>query len=73
MRVLRPWIPKMRDGLLSRLSSADPVALERIMGATATALEAILFYAPGTPQPRYRFEWIAGQLTLLPHEPAAAV
>lgn len=56
-RVLRSQIPRLRDVLLSRLSATDPRGIERIIGATATALESILFYAPGVPEPRFRFEW----------------
>lgn len=39
------------------------------MGATATALEGILYYAPGEPLPRRRFAWAAdGTMTLVPLE-----
>lgn len=57
-RALRPMLPKLRDALLNRLDSTDPAALEAIVGATATALESMLYYAPGDPLPRYawRFE-----------------
>lgn len=72
-RVLRSQIPRLRDALSSRLSSTDPRGIERILGATATALEAILYYAPGTPEPRMRFEWITPPdgppvLSLVPDE-----
>jgi hypothetical protein len=73
MRVLRPWIPKLRDACLSRLSNADPVTLERLVGATATALESILYYAPGTPLPRARFDWTPQGLALVPRDAPADV
>lgn len=50
-------MPRLRDALLSRLSSADPESLEAIIGACATALESILYYAPGPARPRYAFTW----------------
>jgi hypothetical protein len=79
MRVLRPWIPKLRDALLSKLSEADPVNLEVLVGATATALESILYYAPGDALPRFRFEWRIDEatgrpdLSLVPREAPAAI
>jgi hypothetical protein len=56
-RVLAPLLPRLRDALLARLSSADPAALEAIVGASASALESMLYYAPGEPLPRYAFRW----------------
>lgn len=74
MRAIKPWIPNLRNALLSRLSSADPATLEVLVGATATALESILYYAPGEPLPRMRFDWTAdGKLRLAPVTPAVAV
>lgn len=52
-----PLLPKLRDALLARLSNADPAALEAMIGASASALESILYYAPGEPRPRYMFRW----------------
>lgn len=72
MAMLRPMVPKIRSLLLSKLSSADPAKIEALMGATATALESILYQAPGEPLPRLRFEWTAaGELVLVPDEPVA--
>lgn len=73
IKVIQPWIPKLRDTLLSKLSEADPVSVERIIGATATAIESILAQAPGTPLPRYRIDWDdQGALVLVPLDVAAA-
>ncbi len=49
---LRPWLPKLRDIALARLATTDPVVLEELLGATASAAEAILGHAPGDPLPR---------------------
>jgi hypothetical protein len=70
MKVLRPWIPKLRDTLLSKLSETDPVSVERMMGATALAIDSILAQAPGDPLPRYRMDWdpTDGHLVLVPLE-----
>lgn len=54
---LRPWLPKLEAVLLSRLSEADPAALERVAGAVAWAIEAVLAQAPGEPEPRHYVEW----------------
>lgn len=71
---LKPWIPKLRDTLLLKLSEADPVSIERLMGATALALESIIAQAPGTPLPRFRVDWgPAGELVLIPLEEVAGV
>lgn len=69
LRVLTPWLPKLRDGVLSRLSEADPVELERWMGATAWALDSILDQAPGDPLPRCAISWTPdGAPVLVPME-----
>jgi len=79
MRVLRPWVPSLRNALLHKLSEANPVTLEVLVGATATALESILFYAPGTALPRFRFDWVPDpetgrpKLELVPLEAPAAI
>lgn len=71
-RALKPWMPKLRDTLLSKLSEADPVMVERVLGATSTAIESILVQAPGEPLPRYRIDWAAdGALVLVPLDEAA--
>lgn len=73
--MLRKFLPRLRSEFLGKLSSADPVTLERMMGATATAIESILYYAPGDPLERYRFDWSPdGTLALIPdeREPVAA-
>lgn len=57
MRAISPWIPRLRDMILSRVSSADPADLERWMGAGASALESILWQAPGEPLERFRIEF----------------
>lgn len=68
MGALRPWIPKLRDTLLAKLSEADPVMVERMLGATATALESILSQAPGEPLPRFLMDWdpADGHMVLIP-------
>lgn len=72
LAVLRPWIPKLRDTLLSRLSEVDPVSLERNAGAIALAIESLLAQAPGDPLPRYRMDWDAdGRVVLVPLEAGA--
>lgn len=55
MAAVRPWLPKLRDALLSRLSAADPVGLEHVMSATSSALADIIAQAPGTPEPPHVF------------------
>lgn len=65
MMALKPWIPKLRAVLLAKLSEADPTSVERLMGATATALESILAQAPGAPLPRYRIDWDDDQTLIL--------
>lgn len=66
-RAIRPWLPKLRDALLSRLDSTDPAALEAMLGATATALESILYYAPGEPVERFVWRFHAnGGVELVP-------
>lgn len=69
---MKPWIPKLRDTLLAKLSEADPVSIERLVGATATAIESILAQAPGDPLPRFRMDWDAGDghMVLIPLEAA---
>jgi len=67
---MRPWLPKLRDALLRRLDDADPAALEAMIGASATALESMLFYAPGEPLPRYVWRFAAdGSVNLEPLVP----
>lgn len=56
-RVLRSQLPTLRREVLLRVSDVDGRGLEAMMGAVATALEATLYYAPGTPLPRFRFDW----------------
>ena len=50
---LRPWLPKLRAIAVGRLAGADPATIEKLLGATASAAEAILAHAPGDPLPRY--------------------
>lgn len=64
---LRPWLPKLEAVLLSKLSEADPAALERIAGAIAWAIESVLEQAPGEPEPRHVISWTdAGRPQLVP-------
>lgn len=56
-RAIRPWLPKLRDALLSRLEATDAASLEAMIGATATALESMIYYAPGDPMPRYAWHF----------------
>lgn len=70
MRTLRPFLPKLRSVLLSKISEADPVAIERALGAAATAFESILFYAPGDPLPRAVLVFVDGRLELVDAEGA---
>lgn len=56
---LRPWLPKLEGALLSRLSEADPAALERLMTGVSWTIEGLLASAPGTPEPRQAIEWDA--------------
>lgn len=73
MAALRPSLPKLRNVLLAKLSEADPAGIERLMGATSTAIEGILYHAPGEPLPRMRFAWTPeGALTLVELEVADA-
>jgi len=67
LAALRPLLPQFRAVLLSKLSEANPAGIEQLMGATATAIESILYHAPGDPLPRQRFDWDeAGQIRLVP-------
>lgn len=72
-RALRPFLPKLRAMFLAKLSTSDPVGLERLMGATATTLETIMGQAPGEPMPRWTWEWLPGQPAprLVPFDPRA--
>lgn len=56
---LRPWLPKLEAVLLSKLSEADPAALERVAGAIAWAIGSVLEQAPGEPEPRFGITWSA--------------
>lgn len=56
-QALRPWLPKLEAVLLSKLSEADPAALERVAGAVSWAIESVLEQAPGVPEPRYGIVW----------------
>lgn len=74
-QAMRKFLPTIRGMFLGRLSKADPVTLERLMGATSTAIESILYYAPGEPLPRFVLEWREGGLAMSPapaEEPALA-
>jgi len=67
VRVLTPWLPKLRALFLAKLSEAEPESIERVMGAFATAIESILAQAPGAPLPRHYVDWDAdGRLVLVP-------
>lgn len=69
---LRPSLPKLRAVLLGRLSETDPAAIERLLGAVSTAIESVLYHAPGDPLPRYRFAFSdAGELLMVPLEEPA--
>lgn len=69
---LRPWLPKLEAVLLSKLSEADPAALERIAGAIAWAIESVIDQAPGEPEPRMVIAWTdAGRPQLVAAEVAA--
>jgi hypothetical protein len=57
LAALRPQLPKLRLVLLSKLSEANPAGIEAVLGAVATAIESILYYAPGDPLPRRRFDF----------------
>lgn len=76
LRAMRPLTKQIKAALLARISRSDPARVEIMMGATATALESILYHSPGDPLPRYRFDWDAqGELHLVPleaPEPVAA-
>lgn len=60
-RALRPFLPKLRALFLDKLSLSNPAALERVMGATSTAIESILEQAPGDPLPRWAWQWLPGE------------
>lgn len=59
MRALRPWLPRLRDRLLSSLSEADPTDLEHVLSGLGNAIEAVLRQAPGEALPAYYFRWNA--------------
>ncbi len=70
-KALRPLLPRIRSALLSKISASNPVTLEVLAGATATAIESILYWSPGAPLPRYRFDWRPdGSIELVPDVPA---
>lgn len=60
MKAIRPWLPSLRDSLLKRLADVDPAALEAMIGASAYALESMIYHAPGTPLPRYAWRFLEG-------------
>lgn len=53
LQAMGALLPRIQGTLMTRLSEADPVSLERYLGAAALALESILEQAPGDPLPRY--------------------
>jgi hypothetical protein len=56
---------------LSKLSEANPAGIEAVLGAVATAIESILYYAPGDPLPRRRFDFAPdGSIVLVPLDDA---
>lgn len=63
---MRPFLPRLRAAFLGKLSESDPASLERLMGATATALEQILAQAPGEPLPRWAWVWNGTAYELVP-------
>jgi hypothetical protein len=64
--LLRPWLPRLRQMLLDRLSEADPERLEEVLSALAWTAEAILRDAPGEPLPPQRLDWEGDRLVLRP-------
>lgn len=62
-RVLRSQLPTLRRELSARVSEVDGFALEAMIGAMASALEATLYYAPGTPAARFHFVWSTDETT----------
>lgn len=68
LATLRPLVPQLRNLLLARLSEADPAGLERLLGATSTAIEGVLYHAPGEPEPRFRFDWTGQGVELVADE-----
>lgn len=63
LRIIRPYMGRIRSIFLGKLADADPAALERLMGAVAVTLEQIIAEAPGEPMDRWRFVWPAGEPT----------
>lgn len=63
LRLIRPYMPRIRGIFLAKLADADPAALERMIGAVATTIEQILAEAPGEPLDRWRFTWEPGEPT----------
>lgn len=63
LRMVRPYLPRMRGIFLGKLAETDPAALERLMGACAVTIEQILAEAPGEPMDRWRFVWADGAST----------
>jgi hypothetical protein len=60
VRLMRPYLPRMRGLFLGKLAETDPAALEKLMGAVAVTIEQILAEAPGEPMERWRFVWAEG-------------
>jgi hypothetical protein len=60
LRLVKPYLPRMRGIFLAKLAEADPAAMERVMGAFAVSIEQVLAEAPGEPLDRWRFVWIEG-------------
>ena len=60
LRILRPYLPRMRGIFLGKLAEAEPAALEKLMGAVAVTIEQIIAEAPGEPMERWRFVWAEG-------------
>jgi hypothetical protein len=73
---MRPWLPKVRELVLSKLSASDGRQLELIAGALAQGIDDTLAAAPGDPLPRHRPVWTADRkLAIVPIEttPASSV
>ena len=63
LRLIRPYMPRIRGIFLAKLVEAEPAALERLMGAVAVTIEQIIAEAPGEPMDRWRFAWEPGEAT----------
>lgn len=65
LAALRPWMPKLQQALLGKLSELNGADLEAHLSALAGTIDELLTAAPGDPLPRKVYRWDQGDGGLL--------